>query len=224
MPLERNDYDRRKPPVSITEQMNVMQEYPDRYGDLIGYFSLPLTNVEFKTEYSKVFWRVVGSSQWKVLFDLDDNTNKGMHFKGEVEKWADIKQLIIEGEYKPEQGDVWKILNKNGKVIIYYQAHWVTLFEGIDTSKIAPHKHKVEDIEGLDEAIDAKVKESTKPYVYTQSVSSKMWEVEHNLGKYPSVSIVDSGGNLVMGDVIYNSENKLTVKFKSSFSGRAYLN
>ena len=223
MALNRNDYNRTGT-VSITEQMDIIDEYPQRYGDLVGYFSLPLTNVEFKNEDRKVYWRVVGSSQWKVLFDLDSNTNKGMRFKGEVEKWADIKQLIIEGEYKPEQGDVWRIINKNGKVILYYQAHWVTLFEGIDTSKIAPHTHKVEDIVGLDEAIDTKVKESTKPFVYTQSISSQTWEIEHNLGKYPSVTIVDSGGNIVIGDVIYDSENKITLKFKSSFSGKVYLN
>ena len=221
--LHRNDYCRRRPPVTITEQMDIIEEFPERYGDLVGYFSLPLTNVEFKQEDTKVYWRVVGSSQWKVLFDTTLGNKRGMKFMGEVEKWLDIKQLIIEKEYTPEQGDVWRIISKD-KVILYYQAHWVTLFEGIDTSKVAPHKHKAEDIEDLEEVLDSKLSEKIKPFVFTQSVSSRTWEIEHNLEKYPSVSIVDSGGNQVMGDVTYNSDNKLTVNFSSAFSGKAYLN
>lgn len=223
MPLERNDYDRRRPPVSITEQMNVMQEYPERYGDLIGYFSLPLTNIEFNTVDAKVLWRVVGSSSWKLLFDLEAMPNEGMRFKGEVNLWADIKQLITEGVYKPKQGDVWKIIKKN-KVILYYQAHWVTLFEGIDTSQIVPHTHKAEDIVDLDAVLNEKLKDLSKCYVFTQSISSKTWEIEHNLNRFPSVTVVDSGGNVVIGDVTYNNENKLTVRFSAGFSGKAYLN
>jgi hypothetical protein len=61
-------------------------------------------------------------------------------------------------------------------------------------------------------------------FVYTQTVASASWNIVHNLGKYPSVSIVDSSGNLVVGDVNYISLNELIVTFSAAFSGQAYLN
>ena len=61
-------------------------------------------------------------------------------------------------------------------------------------------------------------------YIYTQYGSSDFWIIEHNLKKFPSVSVVDSGGTQVYGDVNYISENKLTIQFKLPFSGKAYLN
>lgn len=63
-----------------------------------------------------------------------------------------------------------------------------------------------------------------KNYVHTQSSVSTTWSITHNLGKKPSVTIVDSGDTTVIGDVTYNDNNSLTVTFSSAFSGKAYLN
>ena len=61
-------------------------------------------------------------------------------------------------------------------------------------------------------------------YTHTQIAASATWSVTHNLGKFPSVSIVDSGNNIVVGDVEYINSNELTITFNSAFSGKAYLN
>lgn len=61
-------------------------------------------------------------------------------------------------------------------------------------------------------------------FTYTQISSTTEWTITHNLGKYPSVSVVDSGGNWVIGDVRYINENELVVSFLYEFSGKAYLN
>ena len=55
-------------------------------------------------------------------------------------------------------------------------------------------------------------------YVHTQGSPSALWTITHNLGWHPAVAIVDSLENLVHGDVIYTSENQLTVSFFSPFS------
>ena len=60
-------------------------------------------------------------------------------------------------------------------------------------------------------------------YTHTQSVSSSTWTITHNLGFSPAVSVVDSGGNHVVGDVNYVSVNVLTVSFSAPFGGSAYL-
>lgn len=63
-----------------------------------------------------------------------------------------------------------------------------------------------------------------KSFTFTQSVAAETWSITHNLGKYPSVTVVDSGGNVVIGDVEYTSVNALTCTFSAPFSGKAYLN
>ena len=66
--------------------------------------------------------------------------------------------------------------------------------------------------------------EKDKHYTHNQVAASSSWEITHNLGKHPSVSIVDSGGNWVVGDIAYTNKNTLTINFTAAFSGKAYLN
>ncbi len=61
-------------------------------------------------------------------------------------------------------------------------------------------------------------------FAFTQNVASDLWMIQHNLGKYPSVSVADSAGTEVVGDVQYIDKNKLSVAFTAPFSGKAYLN
>lgn len=62
-------------------------------------------------------------------------------------------------------------------------------------------------------------------FVYTQTVPSAVWEVTHNLDKYPSVTIVDTAGTtIVPNEINYNSGNRLTIHFLAQFCGKAYLN
>jgi hypothetical protein len=61
-------------------------------------------------------------------------------------------------------------------------------------------------------------------YTHSQGVASDTWIITHNLGCKPSVTIVDSGGNVQIGEVLYNNDNQVTVTFSASFSGYAYLN
>lgn len=63
-----------------------------------------------------------------------------------------------------------------------------------------------------------------KNYKHTQIQASKTWNIKHDLKKIPSVTIVDSGGNEVIGDVKHLSENELTIFFSYEFSGSAILN
>lgn len=63
-----------------------------------------------------------------------------------------------------------------------------------------------------------------KHFTYIKSTPDKIWEITHNLDKYPSVTVVDSAGSVVMGDITYTSKSSLTVTFSAAFSGKAYLN
>ena len=66
-------------------------------------------------------------------------------------------------------------------------------------------------------------------YTHNQSSTSDTWVVTHNLHRFPSVTVIDSGGTIVQGTVVYNSNLQLTITFFSGgsglvFSGKAYLN
>lgn len=61
-------------------------------------------------------------------------------------------------------------------------------------------------------------------YEHTQIISSNTWVVLHNLNKWPSVTIVDDGDNVIIGDIEYINENELLITFAHPVSGRAYLN
>ena len=58
---------------------------------------------------------------------------------------------------------------------------------------------------------------------YNQVVPSSSWIINHNLNKYPVVVVVDSGGSVFIGDIIYTDVNNLTINFSSTFGGKAYL-
>lgn len=61
-------------------------------------------------------------------------------------------------------------------------------------------------------------------FVHNQQVASTEWAIQHNLGKFPTVTIVDSGNTVVVGDIQYIDENNLKCIFNYKFSGKAYLN
>jgi len=63
-----------------------------------------------------------------------------------------------------------------------------------------------------------------KSYTHNQISPASEWAITHNLGKYPSVDVVDSGGNLVIGDVEFINSNKIVINFNAAFAGTAYLN
>lgn len=76
--------------------------------------------------------------------------------------------------------------------------------------------HPISAITGLRQALDT--------FVFEQGVASSVWEIEHNLGKYPSVSIVDTAGNEIIASVKYPDENNVVITMTSEFKGKAYLN
>lgn len=63
-----------------------------------------------------------------------------------------------------------------------------------------------------------------KNYVHSQDVAASVWNVSHNLLKFPSVSVALSTGQKGYGDITYINENNLTITFASAESGKAYIN
>lgn len=58
----------------------------------------------------------------------------------------------------------------------------------------------------------------------TAIMNGDVWEIEHNLGKFPSITVVDTANNVIYADVTYDDLNNVTITFASSVTGYAYFN
>lgn len=63
-----------------------------------------------------------------------------------------------------------------------------------------------------------------KHYVHVQTDADVEWVVNHNLDKYPAVSIVNESGKEIFGQVNYVDSMVLRVKFSETMRGRVYCN
>jgi len=60
-------------------------------------------------------------------------------------------------------------------------------------------------------------------YLHTQGSASAAWTIDHNLGRKPSVDVIDSGGTVWMCEVQHTNDNSCVVRFGYAFSGTARL-
>ena len=63
-----------------------------------------------------------------------------------------------------------------------------------------------------------------KHFVHSQNTASAVWTITHGLGKYPAVTVIDSAGTEVIGDVNHIDTNTVQITFSAAFSGKAYFN
>lgn len=60
--------------------------------------------------------------------------------------------------------------------------------------------------------------------VHDQQTAAETWEITHNLGKYPAVTVIDTAGDQVEGDLQYLGLNTVRITFGAAFAGRAFFN
>ena len=63
-----------------------------------------------------------------------------------------------------------------------------------------------------------------KTFEFTQGVPAVTWNIQRNLGKFPSVSVVNNNNIVINGEITYIDNNNLTCNFSAAFAGKAYLN
>ena len=68
------------------------------------------------------------------------------------------------------------------------------------------------------------IKNQVGTFVFEFDASQTSWVITHNLNKRPSVTVVDSAGNVVVGECRYIDDNSIELLFNSAFKGTAYLN
>jgi hypothetical protein len=63
-----------------------------------------------------------------------------------------------------------------------------------------------------------------KTFVYDQAVPATTWTVQHGLNKFPSITVVDTGDTVVIGNYTYVDNNNVILEFSAAFAGKAYIN
>lgn len=63
-----------------------------------------------------------------------------------------------------------------------------------------------------------------KHYTHEQTLPSDHWIIKHNLGKRPSVTVVDSANTVLLCPYAYVDDDEIHIHFNGAFSGKAYLN
>lgn len=64
---------------------------------------------------------------------------------------------------------------------------------------------------------------SADTYIASFIAALSQWNINHNLDKYPSVSVVDTNDEIIIAGVTYTDRNNLTIDFKNNTAGKAYL-
>lgn len=60
-------------------------------------------------------------------------------------------------------------------------------------------------------------------YLHTQSSASNTWNIAHNLGFFPNVSVLDNENRIIEADVQYLNINNVRIVMNVALSGVAYL-
>ena len=141
--------------------------------------------------------------------------------KSEVWK-TDTEQVLVEATKDPP--DVWEDYTR--PVIEAAESAADSAARAADSASKYPKisEHYTWLIWNGYEYIDTGVSAQSSSYTHTQMVPASTWLIQHDLNRYPSVSVVDSAGSVVVGEVRYIDKNTVEVAFQSAFSGAAYLN
>jgi len=68
------------------------------------------------------------------------------------------------------------------------------------------------------------VENADKHFEFTQGTPSTQWDIVHNLSKFPSISVVDTGNTTVIGSYDYINADRVVLNFSTPFAGKAFLN
>ena len=57
-------------------------------------------------------------------------------------------------------------------------------------------------------------------FEFTQGVPATTWNIQHNLGKFPSVSVINNNNIVINGEVTYIDNNNVQLNFSAGFPAK----
>ena len=96
-------------------------------------------------------------------------------------------------------------------------------FHTLNLTNLFGSSNLIED-EVYDFAVFTLSSQGVPTFVFTQGVPATTWNIQHNLGKFPSITVIDTADTVVTGQYEYTDNNNVTLTFSAGFAGKAYLN
>lgn len=82
-------------------------------------------------------------------------------------------------------------------------------------------KNKVESVNGRRGRV---IVQEDRHVLFIQDIPSDTWTIQHNMGKIPTITVMDSGGNKVLVDEEHVDENLVILRSIGAHTGKATLN
>ena len=96
-------------------------------------------------------------------------------------------------------------------------------FHTLNLTNLFGNSNLVED-KVYDFAVFTLSSQGVPTFVFTQGIPATTWNIQHNLGKFPSVSVINNNNVIITGEVTYIDNNNVQLNFSAGFTGKAYLN
>lgn len=163
-----------------------------------------------------------------LLGDVDCKTNTYIEPVEKMEAWRKFCASDNEIILKDRKGSMYRVaITENSSEFmdeIGVQPSIISFsyVECGDIGDITVYSTEIKDIDG--DGDYGSTITGDKHYTYQQKDPAKVWEVYHNLKKYPSVTIVDTLSNVIAGDVTYIDDKRVTITFEEEVAGNAYFN
>lgn len=65
--------------------------------------------------------------------------------------------------------------------------------------------------------------DTSSAFVFRQTVPATVWTINHNLGIFPNVYVIDTAGQECEGKVNHVNTNQVVITFSAAFAGQARL-
>lgn len=166
------------------------------------------------------------------LFDFIKDNNEYFYFK--LQKHDSLTSLAYFNITSVEDNISHFIFNvslsrrsQNMTNLVDYKMYFLGFEE---KSTISKTSELINDGDGASPFITEEILNTTidsnkdKNYYHDQAIPSDTWAIVHNLGKKPSVTVIDTAGTEVEGEVKHISLNEVKIMFSAAFSGNATLN
>lgn len=126
----------------------------------------------------------------------------------------------VEGTYGSAAKTITVTVNDKGVV---------TAIEEVDieiaSEQVTYTNESYPSVSNVKEILDQLVLVATRQtYVHNQISAATVWTINHNMGKRPSITILDAAGDLSFARPAYSDLNNLTLTFSEATTGVAYLN
>ena len=92
----------------------------------------------------------------------------------------------------------------------------------IAVQMLAPHSEPTVTKDGSLFTLGIPLNLSTR-YIETLDTSKTEWVVNHGLGRYPNVQVVDSAGDVILVDIEHVDSNITILRYNTPMSGRAFF-